>query len=64
MIAGNYFKIRPNADDGWRSVTLLSRECSSSRSYQKTKALSATLEGTIVGPVSEVHVVTVLDIFA
>ena len=34
---------------------------SSSRSYPKTTALSAIPEGTIIGPVSEVHVVKILD---
>ena len=34
---------------------------SSSRSYPKTKALSAVPEGTIIGPVLEVHVVKILD---
>ena len=60
-IAGNYYKNRPNADDGWRTVTPLCREYSSSRSYPKTKALSAFPEGTIIGPISEVHVVKILD---
>ena len=61
MIAGNYYKIRPNADNGWRTVTPLCPEYSSSRPYPKTKALSAIPEGTIIGPVSEVHVVKILD---
>ena len=41
VIAGDYYKFRPNADDGWGSVSPLCREYSSSRSYPKTKALSA-----------------------
>ena len=61
VIAGNYYKSQPNADDGWRRVTPLCREYSSSRSYPKTKALSAIPEGTIIGPVSEVHVVKKID---
>ena len=61
MIAGKTYNIRPNADDGWRRLTLLCREFSSSRSYPKTKALSAVPEGTIVGPFSEVHVVKIID---
>ena len=52
---------RPNADDGWRRFTPMCREYSSSRSYPNTKALSAIPEGTIIGPVSEVHVVKNLD---
>ena len=39
-----YYKIRPNADDGWRTVTPLCREYTSTRSYPKTKALSAIPE--------------------
>ena len=50
-----------NSNDGWGSITLLCREYSSSRSYPKTKALSAIPEGTIIGPVSEDYVVKILD---
>ena len=57
----DYYKIRPNADDGWGTVTPLCREYSSSRSYPKTKDLSAIPEGTTIGPVLEVHVVKVHD---
>ena len=32
VFAGNYYKNRPNADDGWREITPLCREYSSSRS--------------------------------
>ena len=49
VIAGNYCKIRPNADDGWGRVTPPCREYSSSRSYPKTTALSPVPEGTIIG---------------
>ena len=52
VIAGNYYKIRPNADDGWGTDTPLCREFS---------RLSAIPEGTIIGPVSEDHVVKILD---
>ena len=58
-IAGNY-KIRPNAGDGWGEITPLCREYSSSRSYPKAQALSEIPEGTIIGPVLEVHVVKIL----
>ena len=61
VIAGNYYRFRPNEDDGWRTVTPLCREDTSSRSYPKAKALSALPEGAIIGPVSEVHVVKILD---
>ena len=54
MIARKTYTIRPNADDGLR-------ESSSSRSYPKTQTLSAIPEGTIIGPVLEVHVVKILD---
>ena len=55
------YNIRPDGDDGWRTNTHLCREHSSSRSYPKTQALAAVSEGTIIGPVLEVHVVKILD---
>ena len=61
VIAGYYYTIRPDEDDGWRTITLLCLEYSSSRSYPKTKALSAIPEGTTIGPVLEVHIVKILD---
>ena len=61
VIARNCCKIRPNAHDGWGTVTPLCQDYSGSRSYPKTKALSAIPEGTIIGPVSKVHVVKILD---
>ena len=61
VIARSYDKIRPDEDDGWSTVALLCREYSSSRSHPKSKALSAIPEGTIIGPVSEVHVAKILD---
>ena len=60
VIARNMYKIRPNADDGWGEITILYREYLSSRSYPKTKAWSAVPEGTVIGPVLEVHVVKFL----
>ena len=57
VIAVNYYKDRPNADDGWRTVTPLCQEYSSSRSYPKTQALIASPEGTTIGPILEIHVV-------
>ena len=60
VIAGNMYKNRPDGDDGWREVTPLCREYSSSRSYPKTEASSAIPEGTVIGPVLEVHVVKIL----
>ena len=61
VIAGYYYTIRPDEDDGWRTITLLCREYSSSRSYWKTKVLAAIPEGTTIGPVLEVHIVEILD---
>ena len=50
---GKQYKTRPEGDDGWRTITPLCREYSSSRSSYS--------EGTIFGPVLEVHIVKVLD---
>ena len=44
-----------------KTTAPLCRELSSSRSYPKTKALAAIPDGTIVGPVLEVHVVKLFD---
>ena len=60
MIAGKTYKIRPDGDDGWGGITPSCREYSSSRSYPKTQALAAIPEGTIIGPVPEVHVAEIL----
>ena len=61
VAAGKQFKNRPNEDDGWGTITILCREYSISRSYPKAQALAAFPEGTIIGPVWEVHVVKILD---
>ena len=41
--------------------TLLCRECSISRFLPKAPALAANLEGTVMGPVLEVHIVKIID---
>ena len=41
VAAKKKYKIRPNAGDGWRTITPLCREYSSSRSYPKVQALAA-----------------------
>ena len=51
VIAWKKYKIRPDGDDGWGEITPLFRECSSSRSYPKTKALVANPEGSTIGHV-------------
>ena len=61
VAVGKTYKFRPNADDGWCAITHLCREYSSSRSYPKAQALAVIPEGTIVGPVLEVHIVKILD---
>ena len=43
------------------TIIPLCREYLISRSYPKTQALAAIPEGTIVGPVLEVHIVKILD---
>ena len=54
VIAGKIYKLRPDGDDGWGSI---------SPSCRETQALSTIPEGTIIGPVQEVHVhvVKILD---
>ena len=54
-------KIRLDNDDGLGKVTLLCRGHSSSRSCLKAQAEAAILEAIIIGPVSDVHIVKVLD---
>ena len=61
VAAGKQYKIRPNGDDGWGTITLLCREYSNYRYYPKAQALAAVPEGTISGPVLEVHFVKILD---
>ena len=61
VTAENCNQIRPNDDDGWRTITPPCREFLNSRAYQKTKALGAIPAGTIIGPVIEVHVVKILE---
>ena len=61
VAARNQYKIRPTGDDGWRTITLLCREYSISRYYREAQALAAIPEGTIIGPVWEVHIVKILD---
>ena len=53
VAAGKQHKIRPEGDDGWRTITLLCREYLNSRSYPNTPVLAAIPEGTIIGPVLE-----------
>ena len=48
VTAAETCKIRPDGDDGWRETNPLCREYSSSRSYPKTQAMLAILEGTII----------------
>ena len=57
VAAGKKYKVRPNVDDGWRTVTPLCQEYSISRYYQKAQALAAIPEVTIIGSVLEVHIV-------
>ena len=61
LIAGENNKIRPNEDDGWRTIAPSCRKYSRSRTYPKTEALATIPEGTTIGPVLEVHIVEILD---
>ena len=61
VASGKQYKILPYGDDGWWTITPLRREYASSRSNPKAQALEAIPEGTIIGPVLEVHIVKILD---
>ena len=61
MTAGKKYKIQPDGDDGWRTITPLCRDYIPSRSFPKSQVLAAIPEGTIIGPVSEVQIVKFLD---
>ena len=52
---------RSSGTDGEKS--LLCDECTSSRAYSKIKALTAILTRTIIGPVTEVYPVKILDVY-
>ena len=61
VTAGKQYKIRPDGDDGWRTITHLCREYTFSRSFPKSQVLVAIPEGTITGPVLEVQIVKIID---
>ena len=61
VTAGNYYQIRPVGEDGWGEITILCKEYEISRVYPETKALAAIPAGTINGPITEVHIVKILD---
>ena len=55
------FQIRPDGEDEWGEITPLCREYAISRVYPQTKPLAAIRAGTIIGPITKVHVVKILD---
>ena len=55
------YKIRPDGDDGWSTITPTCREHTFSRSFPKSHVLAAIHQGTIIGPVLEVQIVKILD---
>ena len=48
-------------EDGWGWIAPSSREYAISRVYPQTKALAAVPAGMIVGPITEVHILKILD---
>ena len=60
VTAGKKYKIRPDGDDGWRTITPLCRKYTFPRSFPESQAVAAILEGTIIGPVLEVRIVKFL----
>ena len=61
MTAGKKYKIRPDGDGGWRTVTPPCREYTFSRSFPESQVVAAIPEGTVIGPVLEVRTVKILD---
>ena len=61
VTTGRCYQIRPVGEDGWGEITVLCREYEISRFYPETKAFAAIPAGTIIGPITEVHIVKVLD---
>ena len=61
VTAGNRYEVRSGGEDGWGQITLLCRVYVCSRAVPQTKPLGAIPAGTIIGPISEVHIVKILD---
>ena len=58
VTAGKMYKVRPNGDDGWRTITPPCPEHTFSRSFPQSQVVSAFPEGTIIGQVLEVRIRT------
>ena len=61
VTTGNRYQVRPDGEDGWWQITLLCREYVCSRVFPQAKPLGAIPAGTFIGPISEVHIVKILD---
>ena len=61
VTAGNRHKVQPDGDDGWGEITPLSREYTCHRLFPQAKNLGSFPASTIIGPISEVHNVKILD---
>ena len=61
VTAGNRYKVRPDGEDGRGQITPLYRSLTCCRVFPQAKPLGAIPAGTIIGPVSEVHIVIILD---
>ena len=60
---GMSYKTRPDEDDGFAQIIPLCRKYTFSQVNPQSRSYAAILEGTIVGPVIEVHIVKILDNF-
>ena len=50
-----------DGEDGWGEFIPLCREYSNTRAHPKAQAFFADLAGVKIGPVLEVHIVTILE---
>ena len=57
VIAGKYYQILLDGKDGWGEITFLCREFTISRAFKESEVRLAIFTGTLIGPVSEVHIV-------
>ena len=61
IIAGKYYQILLDGKDEWREITFLCCGYTMLRAFKESEVRLAVLTGTLIGPVSEVHVVTTLS---
>ena len=61
VTAGKMYKVRPNGDDGWRTITPPCREYTFSRFFPQSQVVSSFPEGTIIGQVLDDRIRKILD---